>query len=617
MEKSILHILVIWSKAKDYKNDIIEDLRKDFSVLKVFQAHWDKDKFLQNYMIFYAHSQYHLSPNAYRELLQGKVEHCGDDDFTVVILRDDHPHFETRMTSSGERKVNTRMFDKKTQYRALTGGGHKIHSSDDAWETNHDLTLMFGLNTEDFCKVYTLDGGEEAFSQNCMGVGGYSSIEEFFYVLNNTIRYVVMRNHECIPDQYTVEGHGDIDLLCENKNWMAYLTAAKKIYPEPYRVYHTIMIGGVEVPFDFRFIGDNYYDQPWQEHILTNRVLQKKLFYTPNTIDQYYSLLYHAYIQKYEVKGDYHPKLELYANKIGIIYKPELEDILNQLDCFLCDNSYEYVRPNDKSVIYNQHSIQMSKYALRQGQLLKRLYALGNGESFTSRVYEKKDSFIKIGTPWLINNEYCYLCRAKTLDNVPRIIRYENLSKHESLIEISRVKGCDFYSFFKDINHQRSSYVRAFVIGCLKLLISLAENDIAHRDFLPSNMIIEEGKKEKCVVGLIDFAWATPLSKAIENRPYNLAGPFVSKDNVTDSYSLATLLMFYWYDLSYICFISRLLRQISNQDLNNKELLINKYKKILFYAKIIISPYDEWRLLCRRHLRIGWTKKALIRLLKG
>lgn len=617
MDNTIVHILVIWSKGQDHKDEILADLQKDFDVLKVFHGHWDKDKFLQNYMVFYAHSQYHLDPDSYKRLLQGKVEHCGDEDFTVVILRDTQPHFEIRHTSSGDRLVNTRMFDKKTQYRTLTGGGHKIHSSDDAWETNHDLTLMFGKNTEDFIKIYTLDGGEEVFSQNCKGVGGYRSIEEFFYVLNNTIRYVVMRNHECIPDQYTVEGHGDIDLLCENKNWMSYLTAAKKIFPEPYRVYHTIMIGGVEVPFDFRFIGDNYYDQPWQEDILNTRVLTKNLFYTPNAEHQFYSLLYHAYMQKWEIKEDYPPKLRMYAEAIGQTYVEDVKTCVHQLDGFLLSHRFEYVRPSDVTVVYNHVHIAFSAYALRHGQLLKRLNVTDGKTRYHSRVYEKKDSFVKIGTNWLIENEAHYLKQMEDIPGVPKVIYKQYDQEHdETILEISRMQGSDYESFFSDVNHQRGCYVRSFIKGCLQLLISLSSKGIAHRDFLPSNLIIAD-VDGCCKVSLIDFGWASEITKAADNRPDNLAGRFTSPTNSTDAFSLGMFLLDYWYDMPYIRTVSKMLRDVTNNDVFSSAALLAKYRRILRYSCFVFTPYDSWRLLCRRHLRIGWTKEKILKALKS
>ena len=615
MNKPILHILVIWSKGLDYKEEILSDLRKNFDILKVFRCHWDKDKFLQNYMVFYAHSQYHLDSNSFRSLLQNKVNQCGDEDFTVVVLRDDSPLFENRSTSSGVRLVNTRIFDKKIHYRALTGGGHKIHSSDDAWETNHDLTLMFGLNTEDFCRRITLDGGEANFSQNCQGVGGYKSIQDFFYVLNNTIRYVVLRNHECIPHQYTVEGHGDIDLLCDNKNWMAFLTAARPVFEESYRVYHIICIGGVEVPFDFRHVGDNYYDQLWQENILQTRVLTRNLFYAPNPENQYYSLLYHAYIQKWEIKEDYLPKLKMYAEAIGQSFDSDSRITIHQLDTFFRAHRYEYTRANDITVVYNHDHIALSPYALRFGQFFKRLAPRPSDPmKFHSRIYEKKDSFIKIGTTSLIENEATYLQKLLHCVRVPKLLRKEFLAEeNETLIEISRVKGVDFNKFFGNVDNHRWSYLRNFIIRCLELLYMLADNHIAHRDFLPSNLMIDA---KGTIVSLIDFGWATELGKQNENRPKNLAGWFAKEDNATDSFALAQLLYYYWYDIYYIRVISKMLFAISDDDTKNAEYLKKRYKKIFLVARFLFFPYDLWRLFCRRHHRVGQIKRRILKLIK-
>lgn len=580
MDNSIIHILVIWSKAQSYKTQIMEDLRKDFSILKIFQGHWEKDKFLQNYMVFYAHSQYHLSPEAYRDLLQGKVEHCGDDDFTVVILRDDHPHFETRMTSSGERKVNTRMFDKKTQYRALTGGGHKIHSSDDAWETNHDLTLMFGRNTEDFCKHYTLDGNEDTLSQNCKGIGGYPSIEEFFYVLNNTIRYVVMRNHECIPDQYTVEGHGDIDLLCENKNWMAYLTAAKKIFPEPYRVYHTIMIGGVEVPFDFRYAGDNYYDQPWQEDILNTRVLTKNLFYTPNAEHQFYSLLYHAYVQKWEVKEDYPPKLRMYADNIGESYRNDVQSAMNLLDGFFAERHYEYVKPVDESVVYNENNLQQSTHWLENGTLLKHRYNDPEDDrEYETSVYRLPDRYRKVGSLWLIHNEYLYTLQAneRGVRNIPQILRYEETGNC-ALIETSPVSGVPVSEFITTANYTLDTW-RTLLLGALDIMEQLAHAGIAHRDLMIQNLLVS-GDGLHTHVNLIDFGWASDLDHIADNRPVYLAYPYAPTRTETDFQTFGFSLQQYVGRLQFVRRFAMQLQQMDYATVSDSVRLAKALKKI-------------------------------------
>ena len=278
INRTSIHLMIIWSEAQIYKYKIIEDLNKNFKIHKIFSIRWDQNLFLENYTVFYAHSLKKLDRPSLKKVLNEKILHCGKEKFTVIIFHDNSPHYSSRQTSDGERIVNTNVFDKKQQYREWTGGGHRIHASDDEWETNKDLTLLLGQNIEDFINHTPICNiSEEELHQNCIGVNGYKSIKELFYVLNNTTKYVILRNFDCIPEIYTIEGHGDIDLLVENKNYISYLTLAKPGFNEPYRVYHYININNENIPFDFRHIGDNYYDIFWEEHILNNRQLKKNL----------------------------------------------------------------------------------------------------------------------------------------------------------------------------------------------------------------------------------------------------------------------------------------------------------------------------------------------------
>lgn len=618
MNTSCLHILIIWSSAEGKKNFIISDLQSQFHIVRIFKMHWDTDKFYSNYRTFYSHSLKDLNHRQFAGIINNKIKHCGTGDFFVIVFKDPNPDLQLRETSSGKRLVNVRVFDKKTQYRELTGGGHKIHSSDDAWETNKDLTLLFGLNSHDFCTRYQgTDINEETINKNCEGVGGYQSITHLFYVMNNAINYCVLRNHECLPSEYTIEGHGDIDLLVENLNYMANLTLARKVYKETYRVYHTIRINGEDIPFDFRHVGDNYYDRPWEEDILKTRVLHKDIFYTPNPTHQYYSLLYHAYIQKREVKEDYIPKLTHYAAAINETFHPDIEPTISQLDSFLEKNRYEYIRPIDKTVVYNSDNIRLSKYAFRYGQLIKRLDVEdSNGNNYHSRVYENIDSFVKIGTNRLIHNECIFLRKLEGLEGFPKVLsEVQDTRNDETILVISRVEGQNYKSFFSDVNHQRKKYIKRFIIECLGLLDKLSSQNISHRDFLPDNLIISDNKK-KVSVSLIDFGWATDIEKTNENRPIFLAGRYVSKNNPSDCHTLGLFLLDYWYDLPYVRLISKLLRDINFKDCQTRFVFSKKLKRIRFIAKIAFTPYDEWRLLCRRHLRIGWTKKAVLKKIK-
>lgn len=607
---SVTHILIIWSSANYFINHIVSDLKKEFRIRNRFTCRWEPYSFKDNLRSFYAHSQKHLSDSKYSDLLDNKMLHCGTDEFYVIVFEDDNPNIDIRETSNGKRLVNAHVFDKKIEYRKLTGGGHKIHCSDDDWETNKDLTLLFGCNTYDFYCKYSADPYSIAnYSCNCLGVNGFESIERLFYLLNNSISYCVLRNYECLPDDYIVEGHGDIDLLVEDLNYIRYLTGAKKIYPENYRVYHTIRIGDIEVPFDFRFIGDNYYDRPWEKDILDNRQLTKNLFYVPDNENLYFSLLYHAFIQKWEVKPDYLPKLREYGNRIGVLFSAKVEEAVNQLDDFIRSRRYEYIKPTDNSVVYNTENLALSKYAMRYGTFVKRVSESGNnGYVYESLVYEKTDSFIKRGTDWIIANEYKYLKRLEKYKFFPKVVDYHRDEENDNLwfLEITRLRGVTVPVFFNNVNHQYSRYIKSFIKGSLNILEILNKESIIHRDYLPLNLIVSERGRRKVEVGLIDFGWAIDRREQSPKTPAFLGGHYAPDSGYSDLYSFGSVLIEFWSGLSFVHQIAVLLQ--NDNPVNSSLVVLNKCRQLL---RICISPKDELKLLIRRHQTLQYLKRVL------
>ena len=184
-------------------------------------------------------------------------------------------------------------------------------------------------------------------------------------------------------------------------------------------------------------------------------------------------------------------------------------------------------------------------------------------------------------------------------------------------MEISRVVGRDFTTFFKDIQHQRRGYISTFLEEALDILLILNETNVCHRDFLPSNIIVvEENGRSK--VGLIDFGWAIENGKTDIAHPLHLGGHYRAKDRDSDLYTLGSLLLEQWYDLPYIRRIAKVLR--SNEVLSvseQKQALINAKKKI----SIPFTPYDELRLFLRRHQRprmiINAVKRKISKMVKN
>ena len=137
--KKELHLMIIWKNALSKKEEILKDLENNFKIRNKYYINWSKKNYSKNLSRFYGTA-----------LPDGcdKETHCGRGKFLLLILEDENPKYEERLTSHGNEVVNVNMFDKKTEYRKLTGGGHKIHATNNEDETNHDLTLLLGKNIE-------------------------------------------------------------------------------------------------------------------------------------------------------------------------------------------------------------------------------------------------------------------------------------------------------------------------------------------------------------------------------------------------------------------------------------------------------------------------------------
>ena len=167
-----------------------------------------------------------------------------------------------------------------------------------------------------------------------------------------------MRNFELIPDSFIVDGHNDIDLLTNNYDEIQRLSNATPVFKKKYRVQNVCTVGGEQVKFDFRYVGDGYYDEKWEKSILKNRVEQKGV-YIPAPEDYGYMILYHALVQKWKIAENYQTLLN---DLFGV-------DGWNKqvLDSYLRKKGYSYSEPKDISVVFN------SKTTGRKASLVRRL----------------------------------------------------------------------------------------------------------------------------------------------------------------------------------------------------------------------------------------------------
>jgi hypothetical protein len=356
-EDKELHLIIIWENARHAEDKILADIDKKFKIIKTFEVHWTKNKFAENLSRFYGTL---LPANSRKEV------HVGTNPFLAVVVQDENPVYKTHTTSRGDKHVNTNLFTTKALHREWTGGGHRIHASNTRAEADHNLTLLFGKNSDDFLKTYGSKPSKkvEKWPHDPLGSDGWESLEQLFYVLNNTIDYVVLRNFDALPDKYYAKDHGDIDLLVSSYDDARFITNSTPVFKSKYRVYNNIVIGGEKVLFDFRNFDDNYYDTKWEQDILARRALTPEGFYVPAPEDHFYSLLYHAIIQKPAIGKDYIERLVTMAPEIGVKLTQryfESDEAITLLSKFLLKNSYHFTQPNDKSVFFHTDNIHIGE----------------------------------------------------------------------------------------------------------------------------------------------------------------------------------------------------------------------------------------------------------------
>lgn len=334
-----LFLYIIWNTAYYKKEDIIADIKKSFVVHKIMEVHWTPEKFSENLSRFYGQK---LPPNSFKE------KACGIGAFTLIVFEDAAPEYEMRKTSRGkDEKVNIHTFDKKTLYREWTKPEgrivhSRIHGTNSPEETEHDLTLLTGLCPEDFVKKEK--ELPEIIRHDLIGADGWTDLEQLFYVLKHTCRYVVLRNFEGLPDAFHVGPHADIDILAENYEEVRRISKGIPVFKNKRRVQCLCNISNTPTQFDFRYVGDGYYDTQWEKDILLNRV-EKNGVYIPDESNYKYMLLYHALIHKITVADDYTERLDAMFGK----------QMWNQsvLEKFLQEKEYSYSDPRDLSVYYD------------------------------------------------------------------------------------------------------------------------------------------------------------------------------------------------------------------------------------------------------------------------
>lgn len=564
------HLFIIWEKASYAKDRIINDIKKNLEVIQIVECSWSTNIAHKNFSRFYGTN---LPANSFKEL------ECGKGTFHIIFVLDKNPNYQERKTSKGLKVVNVNVFDLKEKYRNWTNGGSKIHATNDPVEFNHDITLLTGLNEIDYFRKYGQLHHRKT-KQDIIGTTGWKSLKELFYVLNNTVKYVVLRGHEYITNDDVLEDHLDIDILTSD-----YENTSRIINGQPAcstsRPHQKISINDKTYYLDLWNTNRQYFDPRWSYSMLSTRVETDGVF-TLNSDNDFYCLLYHCLINKNKIAIDYAEKLNKYKKICGK-EKNNWQEILVD---FLRANEYDITKSDDDSIGFHIENPILRSYAERDGKLIKTHFF--DNEKMYSRICERSASYYKQGSSIIIDTEYQFLNQLSPYAFFPKIINKSNDS-----IEISKLPGKSLEQIKKDKPNLTIEQQRLFVTELIKILEILYKEKIIHRDITPGNILLSL-EKDKCKAYLIDFGWATTFENSkTALQPCGLGEHYRHPEYFSDAFALANVIQEAIPNSLYVQLIVKSLKNISKFEFPTDDCL-EPTKKILHRNNSIYLSFFQF-----------------------
>lgn len=146
-------------------------------------------------------------------------------------------------------------------------------------------------------------------------------------------------------------------------------TKKRFLFPTVNSYYISFQNHSVNV--DIRFIGDGYYDTAWERKMLADRVLIDSNIYVLDSINYFYSLIYHALFQKHSLSDEYLVKLISMAEALYIPCRSPLE-LMQSLENYMLANNYFYTITRDPGIILNFDNVNKTRIKNNHFWLFKR-----------------------------------------------------------------------------------------------------------------------------------------------------------------------------------------------------------------------------------------------------
>lgn len=345
-----LQLFVIWSRARKHEDRITSMIAEEFRILARFEVQWSTARMENNFERLYATGV---------GVGSGKSEDAGTDPFILMVVEDLAPCYQYRRNVSGFLEVTSVRAARVKRAARDLAGGYTVHSSNAIGEFFRDATLMLGPELLERILSRVSESGVpsiEPLNQDLVGANGWTDVDEVAAVLRRTTEYVVLRNSENLPE--SLEDDPEIDVLARARLDFAAVTNAASVH-DPNGSAFLTTIAGRPVVLDVRWVGDGYLDALWEDRMLERRVVPDAGLAHPRVDDHFFSLLYHAKVQKPAVKpqyvtrlGELAARLDLPADLTVSVTEDRVAGAI--LDGYLSGNGYSVPQPVDRDVDRNE-----------------------------------------------------------------------------------------------------------------------------------------------------------------------------------------------------------------------------------------------------------------------
>lgn len=329
-----IQLFILWEKARDKEVELLDIIENKFEIIQTFSITWSPYNVGRNFTRFYGQS---LPDNSQKEL------HCGSGEFKVIVVRDMKPNYQTRKTSKGNRTVNINMFDTKSKLREITGGGHKIHGTDNINETKHNIALIFGTSLDNFLNKYKTKVEDIKLKQDLVGTNGWNSFDELFTVLNQCSEYVVLRNYKNINLEYFQNNKGNIDILSKDMMETKFILGDLKNINNNHL---KVDINKEVILFEVDCYNKNLFIKKWEDDIFESKIKTNNIYH-PNEENEMYILIYHALFFKNKLENKHITRI--YENYNNVFNNKENieQDMITTIKKFFIEKEYKIVPPDD------------------------------------------------------------------------------------------------------------------------------------------------------------------------------------------------------------------------------------------------------------------------------